>query len=268
MERREFLKKSALGLAALTAAVAIPTSVMNLLDEPNEKENYKKNAKMKNIVILNASPHKDKNTATLLKEAQRGAEAAGAEVQYVNLVELDYKGCYSCFACKRTGNKCGGLCAIKDDLRPVLENIIAADALIIGTPIYWSNPTGMFRNVIERLLFPMLSYNSDGKGGAARYLNKKMNCGLIYTMNVTPDNYKAFGYEAILAPDRNFMQAYYGHCEVLNAHGTWQFYPDYSKFDHSAVDLEEKQWYRENQWPKDKEAAYEMGKRLVGKTNE
>jgi len=170
-------------------------------------------------------------------------------------------------ACKRTGNKCGGLCAIKDDLRPVLESIIAADALIIGTPIYWSNPTGMFRNVIERLLFPMLSYNSDGKGGVEKYLDKKMNCGLIYTMNVTPENYKAFGYEAILAPDRNFLQVYYGHCEVLNAHGTWQFYPDYSKFDHSAVDLEEKQWYRENQWPKDMKEAFEMGKRLVEHIN-
>ena len=217
----------------------------------------------KKMIILNASPRKNRNTATLLKEAQRGAEAAGAGVEYINLVSLTFKGCMSCMACKRTGNKCGGLCAFKDELRPVLEKIIQADAFIMGTPIYWSNPTGMFRNVIERLLFPMLSYNSDGKGGAAKYLDKKMNCGLIYTMNVTPENYKAFGYEAILSSDRNFLQAYYGHCEVLNAHGTWQFYPDYSKFDHSAVDLDEKQWYRDNQWPKDLQAAYELGKRLV-----
>ena len=217
----------------------------------------------KKMIILNASPRKNRNTATLLKEAQRGAEATGAEVEYIDLVSLTFKGCMSCMACKRTGNKCGGLCAFKDDLRPVLEKIIQADAFIMGTPIYWSNPTGMFRNVIERLLFPMLSYNSDGKGGATRYLDKKMNCGLIYTMNVTPENYKAFGYEAILSPDRNFLQGYYGHCEVLNAHGTWQFYPDYSKFDASAVDLEEKQWYRDNQWPRDLQAAFEMGKRLV-----
>ena len=47
----------------------------------------------------------------------------------------------------------------KDELRPVLEHILQADALVMGSPIYWSYPTGMFRNVIERLLFPILRYD-------------------------------------------------------------------------------------------------------------
>lgn len=217
----------------------------------------------KRMVILNASPRKDKNTATLLKEAQRGAEEAGAEVQYIDLIDLQFTGCRSCMACKRTGNQCGGVCAVRDDLRPVLESIRDADALIIGSPIYWSFPTGMMRNVVERLLFPMLSYNSDGKGGVQRYLDKRMNCGIIYTMNVTPEGYKAMNYAALHEPDREHLEQYYGHCEVYNAYGTWQFYPDYEKYDHSAVDLDEKQWYRDNQWPRDKQAAYDMGKRLV-----
>ena len=217
----------------------------------------------KKIVIINGSPRKNQNTATLLKEAQRGAESIGAEVEYVDLVSLNFKGCMSCFACKRTGNTCNGLCAWKDDLRPVLESIHQADALIIGSPIYWSYTTGMFRNLIERLLFPILRYEIDEKtGSTVRNTDKRMPTAIIYTMNVTPELYKMFNYGEILAPDQRYMEQMFGSCEVLNAHGTWQF-PDYSKYDASAVDVAEKEWYRENQWPKDKQAAFDLAIRLL-----
>lgn len=139
-----------------------------------------------------------------------------------------------------------------------------ADAFVMGSPIYWSNPTGMFRNVIERLLFPILCYNARGKPlEPSKYIDKKMNCGLIYTMNVTPELYEHFGLGPVLAPDCNSLKMFFGCCEVLNAYGTWQFYHDYSKYDANGFDMNEKQWYHENYWPKDMEAAYEMGKRLV-----
>lgn len=187
----------------------------------------------KKIVIINGSPRLNKNTATILKEAKRGAESIGAEVEYIDLVKLNFKGCMSCFACKRKGNTCNGLCAWKDDLRPVLQSILEADALIIGSPIYWSYPTGMFRNLIERLLFPILRYDTDGKGGALKYLEKKLACGIIYTMNVNPKLYDDFKLGQVLASDQINMERLFGHCEVLNVHGTWQF-PDYSKLLVSA----------------------------------
>ena len=220
----------------------------------------------KKMILLNASPRKNKNTAQMLESVMKGAQEAGAECEMIHLTSLNFKGCMSCMACKRTGNKCGGLCIQKDDLRPVLEKILEADALVIGSPIYWSFPTGMFRNVIERLLFPMLRYDLDPEtGNTKKYLDKRMPTALIYTMNVPPEAYEQMNYGPLHAPDRQYMEYYFGSCEVLNVHGTWQFYPDYSKYDASAVDLEEKQWYRDNQWPKDLQAAYELGKRLVEK---
>ena len=216
------------------------------------------------MILLNASPRKNKNTAQMLESVMKGAQEAGAECELIHLVSMNFKGCMSCFACKRTGNKCGGLCAFKDELRPVLERILQADAFVMGSPIYWSYPTGMFRNVIERLLFPILRYDLDPEtGGASKYLDKRMKTALIYTMNVTKEMYDQFGYAPILAHDRMFLEQYFGSCEVLNVHNTWQFYPDYSKFDTSAVDVNLKQWYRDNQWPKDLQAAYELGKRLM-----
>ena len=218
----------------------------------------------KKMILLNASPRKNKNTAQMLESVMKGAQEAGAECELIHLVGMNFKGCMSCFACKRKGNTCNGLCAYKDELRPVLEKILAADAFVMGSPIYWSYPTGMFRNVIERLLFPILRYDFDKEtDGIRKYLNKRMTTALIYTMNNTPERYDLVNYGTILAPDQQYMQMMFGSCEVLNAHNTWQFYPDYSKYDTSAVDLEEKQWYRDNQWPKDLQAAYELGKRLV-----
>ena len=215
------------------------------------------------MILLNASPRKNKNTAQMLESVMKGAQDAGAVCELIHLVNMNFKGCMSCFACKRKGNTCNGLCAYKDELRPVLERILQADAFVMGSPIYWSYPTGMFRNVIERLLFPILRYDFDKEtGGIGKYLTKRMPTALIYTMNNTPERYDLVNYGTILAPDQQYMQMMFGSCEVLNAYNTWQF-PDYSKYDSSAVDIAEKQWYRDNQWPKDLLAAYELGKRMV-----
>ena len=113
------------------------------------------------IVILNAGPRKNFNTAKLLKEAQRGAAESGAETEYINLYDYNFKGCLSCFACKRKGATTNGLCAIKDDLRPILEKCLNADGVIIGSPVYFSYPTGVFRSFLERFLFPCHTYLVD-----------------------------------------------------------------------------------------------------------
>lgn len=218
---------------------------------------------MKKVIIINASPRKNFNTAQLLQEAKKGAEFAGASVEYINLVDLKFKGCLSCFACKKIGNKTGGICATKDDLKPVLEKIIEADTLIIGTPIYYSYPTGMFRNLLERLFFAMMTYSKGGVGGMPRLLiDKKMPVGLIYTMNCTPQLAEQFNYPAILAPDKNYAELYFGYCEVLNAYNTYQF-SDYSKYLADIIDAEDKERSRKTQFPIDLQNAFELGKRLT-----
>ena len=168
----------------------------------------------KKMIQLNASPRKNKNTAQMLESVMKGVQEAGAECELIHLVNMNFKGCMSCFACKRKGNTCNGLCAYKDELRPVLEKILAADAFVMGSPIYWSFPTGMFRNVIERLLFPILRYDLDEKtDGASKYIDKKMNTALIYTMNVTPETYKQMNSGALHAPDQQYMQMMFGSCD-------------------------------------------------------
>jgi multimeric flavodoxin WrbA len=111
------------------------------------------------VLAINGSPRKKWNTATLLEHALAGAQSKGAETELVHLYDLDFKGCTSCFACKLKGGKSYGKCAVRDGLAPVLEKIVDVDALILGSPIYFGNVTGMMRCFMERLLFPYLTYS-------------------------------------------------------------------------------------------------------------
>ena len=112
----------------------------------------------KKIIAVNAGPRSGWNTDTLITEASKGAESAGAEVKRYNLFRLEkYTGCISCFGCKK--EKFKGRCICRDGLTAVLDDIRESDGLIIGSPNYLSQLTASFRALYERLIFPNLTYN-------------------------------------------------------------------------------------------------------------
>jgi multimeric flavodoxin WrbA len=115
---------------------------------------------MSNVIAINGSPRKNGNTAMLLQKALDGAAATGAKTEMIHLIDLDYKGCVSCFACKRKGTKYVCSCAMQDDLTPVLENVMSSNALILGSPIYLADVTSLMRGFIERFGFMNLSYDN------------------------------------------------------------------------------------------------------------
>ena len=110
----------------------------------------------KKIVAVNASPRKGWTTDTLVTEAAKGAEASGAVIQKFDLYRLEkFTGCISCFGCKK--EKFKGHCICRDGLTPVLDAIREADGLIIGSPVYLSEMTAVFRSLYERLTFQNLT---------------------------------------------------------------------------------------------------------------
>ena len=133
-------------------------STDGLLKYAEKSAKYIHQDTMKKIVAINAGPRKGWNTDQLIKEAAKGSEFAGAEIEYVDLFRLEkYTGCISCFGCKRKGNF--GKCVYKDGLYDVLEKIRNADGLIIGSPNYMGDVTASFRALFERLTFQYLTYN-------------------------------------------------------------------------------------------------------------
>ena len=136
---------------------------------------------MKTIVI-NADPKRKGICAQLMKQALKGAESVGTEVEYVDLYKMDLSGCRICLICKRDEDICK--CYWRDDFSPLIERIFDADCLLIGAPIFFSNPSSHYMALLERLIYCMVSYKTGNK------FKGKVNVGLFYTINYPMDYFE------------------------------------------------------------------------------
>ena len=212
------------------------------------------------VMAINGSPRKKWNTAMLLEKALEGAASQGAETELIHLYDLDFKGCISCFSCKTIGGKSYGRCAVKDGITPILKKAEEVDAIILGSPIYFINVTGEMRCFLERLMFPCLKYTDP----PTSLFPNKIHMGLIYTMNLTEEQMKEYGYDQQLISLEYILELLFGSLETLYCFDTVQF-KDYSKVFAERFDPEQKARRRREVFPKDLEKAYEMGARFAGK---
>lgn len=213
---------------------------------------------MKTLVAINGSPRKNWNTAELLKHAMKGAEEAGASTELINLYSLNFKGCTSCFACKLKSRPHGS-CAMKDDLSPVLEKVKAADAVVFGSPIYFMNFSAGMIAFIERLFFSNYIYSDE----IPTVFPKKLPSAFIYTMNMTERHFEFFNMKERLGMYETFTTRILRVVpKVLRAYDTVQF-KDYSRYESSIFNPEEKFAYREKHFADDCAAAYEIGRDLI-----
>ncbi|GHV35549.1 hypothetical protein FACS1894187_08500 [Synergistales bacterium] len=211
------------------------------------------------VLAINGGPRKNWNTAKLLAKALEGAVSAGAEAcETVHLYDLNFKGCSSCFMCKRKDGH-PGKCAMNDGLSPVLEQIKGVGLLLLASPIYLSDVTGAMRSFLERALFSNLAYRATDRS----CFKGRANVGFIYTMNVTQEAMETLGYERIYKENVRYLSNLNGRVEYLASTDTYQF-DDYSKYEAPLFDEAKKANARETQFPEDLRNAFDMGARLAG----
>lgn len=97
------------------------------------------------VLAINGSPHKEGNTATLIRHILRSS-LEGAEMETIHLVDLEIEDCNACMACKETGE-----CRLNDDMEIIHESIKAADIVLLGSPIYMGAETGRMKCFLDRL---------------------------------------------------------------------------------------------------------------------
>ena len=208
----------------------------------------------KKIVIVNAGPRKGWNTDTLLAEAAKGAEAAGASVEWFDLFRLErYTGCISCFGCKKEANK--GRCICRDGLTPVLDAIRESDGLIIGSPNYLSQMTASFRALYERLIFQSLTYNAE---------TPCCRQSTVPVLLIMTSNAPANAYQTMLADYRRTLESFVGPTRTFVSGDTLQL-ADYSKTDWpwSFFNPEAKQQRHETEFPEECKAVFKLGEALA-----
>ena len=212
---------------------------------------------MKKIVAVNCSPRTTWNTATLVREAVKGAQEQGAEVEVFDLYKLEqFTGCISCFGCKLPQSL--GKCICKDGLAPVLEAIRNADGLIIGSPNYLGDVSSGFRALFERLIFQSLTYKTEVRS----YNEKKIPVLMIMTSNASEDFYAQIGYDAMLQRYQGSLGTFVGPVQILISSDTLQV-KDYSRYNWTMFDPEHKKERHEAVFPEDKKKAFTLGGQMV-----
>lgn len=208
---------------------------------------------MRKIVAINASPRASWNTAALVREAAKGAEAAGAEVKIFDLYKLEkFTGCISCFGCKLPDNL--GTCVYRDGLTPVLEEIRSADGLIMGSPNYLGDVSAAFRALYERLIFQSLSYKTE-----PRSYNKRLIPVLfIMTSNFAEEDYGKAGYDKMLEKYKDRLDRMVGPTKIMISGNTLQV-KDYSIYDWTMFDVEAKKERHEKVFPEEMKKAFALG---------
>ncbi len=209
------------------------------------------------VLAINGSPRKQWNTATLLHKALEGASSQGAETELINLYDLNFKGCTSCFGCKLKDGESYGRCAYRDELSPVLDRIEKVDALILGSPIYLGTVTGEMSSFLERFVFQYLVYDTN----RSSLYPKKLPIGFIYTMGAKEDFMKFLSIDQHIELNEMFLGRIFGSSESLVVTDTYQF-DDYSKYVNS-FNVEEKTKRRTEVFPVDCEKAFDLGVRLI-----
>ncbi len=207
------------------------------------------------IIAVNAGPRIGWNTDTLINEAIKGAESAGASVEKFDLFRLErYTGCISCFGCKK--DKFKGQCICRDGLKPVLDAIRSADGLIIGSPNYLSELTASFRALYERLIFQNLTYNKNNP-----CCNEHPIPVLLIMTSNAPDTY----FTDMMENYRQTFCRFVGLTEVFISGDTLQL-KDYTKTDWpwSIFDPAAKQIRHDTVFPQECAKISEMAANIFG----
>ncbi len=220
---------------------------------------YTKGRKMK-LIAVNGSPRKNGNTAKLLQAFLDGAKEAqqGVETEIIQLYDLQYTGCRSCFACKSVNDKLFGKCAIRDDIHDILERVSYADVVAFGSPIYLGEMTGQLKSFLERLLFPYYTYQKE-----PRYVTpKRMQTCMIYTSNADQEEMHERKFDIALENMQRWVADVLTEPEVMQSYCTYQFM-DYSKVRADRFSEKERAKIRNEQFPLDLQKAFDLGKKLV-----
>ena len=114
---------------------------------PRMKKSNMKNI-AKRILVMNGSARKDGNTDAVVAAYTRGIRETGVDVLEVRLRELVINECLGCLRCRDEQK-----CSFQDDMTELREMLLKSDIVVLASPVYWCEITGLLKTFIDRLYF-------------------------------------------------------------------------------------------------------------------
>ena len=135
------MKKTAMAAAATVVAASPLAAGENFMNNLTDK-------KMK-VLLINGSPRANGNTFLALGEIAKQLDKYGVETELVQIGSKPLHCCVACGYCRSDKH-----CVFTDDLcNEVIDKLVAADALIVGTPTYYGQPNGGVLSLMQRVFY-------------------------------------------------------------------------------------------------------------------
>ncbi len=145
------------------------------------------------VLLINGSPHQSGCTATALNEVAETLHRHGIDTETLYLGNKPIAGCIACMKCFETGR-----CFRDDAVREIQQRLGEFDAIVLGSPVYYSQPTGQITSFCQRLFFCKegemagklgASVVSCRRGGASATFEQLNQYFTICNMPVVPSQY-------------------------------------------------------------------------------
>jgi multimeric flavodoxin WrbA len=115
------------------------------------------------VLVINGSPNEKRCTYTALTQVMEGLRDAKIEAELVWLGREPVKPCIGCGACGRSQRCAFGA---HDGINELIEKAIAADGLVVGSPVFYAGINGSLKSTLDRLFFSAGSTFAFKPGGA------------------------------------------------------------------------------------------------------
>ena len=126
------------------------------------------------VLMLNGSPHADGNTALALQEMAKIFAEEQVEVEIVQVGNKDIRGCIGCGTCYKTGK-----CVFDDVVNELAVKFQEADALVVGSPVYYASANGTLISVLDRLFYST-RFDKRMKVGASIAVARRGGCSATF----------------------------------------------------------------------------------------
>lgn len=147
------------------------------------------------VLLLNGSPHEKGCTYTALMEVVKVFAAEAIDYEVLQLGKGAIHGCTACLACKSSGSS---RCVFADDLaNPLIAKLQQADAIIVGSPVYYAGIAGQLKSLLDRVFFAGSGYAgklaaavvSCRRGGASAAFDQLNHYFLMSNMHIVASQY-------------------------------------------------------------------------------
>ncbi|MDO4380602.1 MAG: flavodoxin family protein [Clostridia bacterium] len=126
------------------------------------------------VLLVNASPRENGNTALALSQMIEVFKEEGIETELVNIGKKTVRGCIACLSCRKTGK-----CVFDDVVNEVAPKFMECDGLVLGTPVYYASANATLSAFCDRLFYST-PFDKTMKVGAAVACARRGGCSATF----------------------------------------------------------------------------------------